>query len=53
MNPPADSRRKPARYLNGKPITAIATDYGGYAATFLLSPRDPRRQPATSPQETQ
>lgn len=27
----------PARYLNGKQLTTVATDYGNYAATFLLS----------------
>jgi hypothetical protein len=37
VNPLAESRRPPARYLNGKLVTVIATDYGGYAATFLLS----------------
>ena len=28
MNPPAESLRRPARYLNGKLVTVIATDYG-------------------------
>jgi hypothetical protein len=27
----------PARCLNGKPVSVIATDYGGYAVSFPVS----------------
>jgi hypothetical protein len=26
-----------ARYLNGNPVSVIATDYGSYAVTFAVS----------------
>jgi hypothetical protein len=38
VNPPAS----PARYLNGKLVSVIATDYGGYAVTLTVSQLQPR-----------
>ena len=34
MNPTTETPSRPARYLNDKLVTVIATDYGGYAVTF-------------------
>lgn len=37
MNPTTGASTQPACYLNGKLVSAIAVDYGGYAGTLQVS----------------
>jgi hypothetical protein len=37
VKPQAESRRQPARYLDGKLVTVIEADRGGHAVTFAAA----------------